>query len=404
MQPNSSKYNFMPKPSPQSPKAYFDTTRSLWLTALRELPVTLAISIFVGIIYVLLTKDWNNPVDTLIVSLCIGTGISFSTIGVRWLLNNIPHPKPVGTLLIGFIGIPIGVLVGDYTSGIFIPGHVSIIGSGFNIRVTLIYLTLGLIGGTIGILFFTGKWRAAEHQRRLEQAQRAAAQANLRRLQAQVEPHFLFNTLANLDALIALDPRQARVLLGHLNRYLRNSLNHSRSEATTLRDEIEQLRAYLGIMEIRLPDRLQTSIDCPPDCAELPLAPMLLQPLVENAIKHGIEPSPRGGEIQIRARIADETLIIEVRDSGIGLDKAQPNETSNGTGIANIRERLEVLYGKEARLELAALPESGTQAMLRIPLASLDRKPCSPGLWPRISQSTGMRPSAPDSLQTGTKP
>ena len=365
----------MPKPSTQTSQAYFDTTRPLWLTALRELPATLALSIFVGIVYALLAQDWKDPAGTLIVSLCIGLGISSSTLGVRWCLNNIPHPPRTDNLFIGLLGVPVGLLAGDFMSGLFVPGHISIIGSGFNMRVTLVYLALGLIGGTIGILYFSGKWQAAEHQRRLEQAQRAAAEANLRALQAQVEPHFLFNTLANLDALIALDPKRARVLLTHLNRYLRNSLAHSRSESCTLGDEVEQLRAYLAIMEIRLPDRFHATAICPPECAELLLAPMLLQPLIENAIKHGIEPSAKGGEIHLVASCKAETLEIEIRDSGIGLNNAPKSETSNGTGIANIRERLQVLYGDEARLELSALPDAGTLALVRIPLAALDRKP-----------------------------
>lgn len=349
--------------------------RTLWRVASHEFPAILLLNGFIALASTILYKDWDHWWSTYASSNCIGlstyaTAVTFN----RWKLYCFDknRGKAFSVMILGTL---IGILLGDTLAGWLVTGHHGLIASHFEAKNFSSYLVFGIIGGTIGALYFGSKWRLTEQNHRIEQAQRAATEAELRVLQAQVEPHFLFNTLANLDALIALDPKQARVLLGHLNRYLRNSLNHSRSEATTLGDEVEQLRAYLGIMEIRLPDRLQTLIDCPPECAEFPLAPMLLQPLVENAIKHGIEPSPRGGEIHIRARVIEETLEIEVRDSGIGLGKAQPNDTNNGTGIANIRERLQVLYGEEARLELKALPESGTLALLRIPLASLDRKP-----------------------------
>jgi len=349
--------------------------RTLWRVASHELPAILLLNAFIALASTLLYKDWDHWWSTFASSNCIGLSTYATAVTLnRWKLYCFDknRRKAASVMILGTL---FGILLGDTLAGWLVPDHHGLIASHFETNNFSAYLVFGIIGGTIGSLYFGSKWRLTEQSHRIEQAQRAAAEAELRVLQAQVEPHFLFNTLANLDALIALDPKQARVLLGHLNRYLRNSLNHSRSEATTLGDEIEQLRAYLGIMEIRLPDRLQTSIDCPPDCTELPLAPMLLQPLVENAIKHGIESSPRGGEIRVQARIAGETLEIEVRDSGIGLGKARRSETSNGTGIANIRERLQVLYGEEARLELAALPDAGTLALLRIPLASLDRKP-----------------------------
>lgn len=359
--------------SPDAP-TYYDTTRPVWRTALRELPVVLVINTLVGIICATYLSAREGVGEIMITSHCIGLGISSAILALRVACTRLNVRRSILMATLVLIGIPAGFLLGGTASSLFKADHSLLVLGEVSLSAQLRSLGFAILGGTLGILYFFRKAQLNEARQREEQAKRAVLEARLRSLQAQIEPHFLFNTLANLDALIGLDPKQARVLLGHLNRFLRNSLAHARSAQCTLGEECEQLRAYLSIMEIRLPDRFSASVHCPPEYAELPFAPMLLQPLVENAIKHGIEPSASGGRITVDIRGEGETLAIDVIDNGVGLDKAPFNESSTGTGLANVRERLEMLYGEEASLELRAREPSGTVARLRIPLAALEDK------------------------------
>jgi hypothetical protein len=354
--------------------AYYDTTRPVWRTAQRELPVVLVINTLIGFICAAYLPAWERIGQLMITSHCIGLGISSAILALRVLCTRQRIPWSLTVLALALIGIPAGFLLGNSLASLLKTDHSVLNLDSFSLPALLRSLGFSILGGTLGILYFYRKAQLIEARQREERAKRAILEAQLRSLQAQIEPHFLFNTLANLDALIGIDPKQARVLLGHLNRFLRNSLAHARSAQCTLGDECEQLRAYLSIMEIRLPDRFSASVLCPPECAKLPFAPMLLQPLVENAIKHGIEPSASGGSITVCVRSEEEMLVIDVSDDGVGLDKAPFNEANTGTGLANVRERLEMLYGSGASLELRAREASGTRALLRIPLGALEDK------------------------------
>ena len=221
-------------------------------------------------------------------------------------------------------------------------------------------------------LFINFSWvQLAQSKRDVERAERAAIEAQLRALQAQIEPHFLFNTLANLDALIAVDAAEARNLLANLIRYLRAALTHARSEAATLQTEVELLKAYLGIMALRLPNRLTTEFDCDPECLQLKFPAMLLQPLVENAITHGIEPACFGGNIRVSVHRAGDTLKLSVDDTGVGLGNAKTSGTC--AGLQNIRDRLQSLFGSSARLIVEPGASRGTHAAIEVPLNLLSR-------------------------------
>jgi len=344
-----------------------------WKLIARDFPIVLLINVVMAIACAVFLPGWANFWHGLAVSNLIGFSIYGAVSVQRYLFTRWKLPRTWFHPLMALACIPIGFFCGDMLAALLLRDHHSIFFSNTHSLVTGVVMSL--LGGALGGLYFTGKWRLAEERRQTEAARRTAVEAQLRILQTQVEPHFLFNTLANLDALIAIDPKQARVLLGHLNRYLRNSLNHSRRENSTLGDEFEQLRAYLAIMEIRLPNRFSAQIDCAAGCDELPLTPMLLHPLVENAIKHGIEPAAQGGKISVSAQMDASWLELIVSDTGIGLDRAPKSETSNGTGLANIRERLHALYGEEARLDVAALQPCGTEARIRIPLSALTKAP-----------------------------
>jgi len=212
----------------------------------------------------------------------------------------------------------------------------------------------------------------AEHaaeRLRAEVQERQALQAQLRLMQAQIEPHMLFNTLANLQGLIAIDPTRAGEMLDQLIQYLRATLSVSRSEQTTLDAEFDAMRAYLGLMGVRMGERLAYRLELPPALRTARLPTMLLQPLVENAIVHGLEPKVDGGEVVIEAHADSGRLTITVTDTGLGL--GQPHAPrGSGVGVATTRDRLDGLYGARAALEILPAQPHGTLARLTLPLES----------------------------------
>ncbi|QOY93721.1 histidine kinase [Massilia sp. UMI-21] len=250
----------------------------------------------------------------------------------------------------------------------------------------LVYLLLfGLMtAGLMVLVLVAGERRlrrAAETARQQEQiaaAGRLVAEARLRALQAQIEPHFLYNTLANVLGLIDRQPAKARRMLERFIDYLRASLSASRAEHATLGAELELAGAYLDVLGVRLEGRLRWRVDVAAGLRSLPIAPMLLQPLVENAIMHGIEPMLEGGEIAIGARVDGDSLCIEVCDTGMGLHPgtAAPRPGS-GVGLSNLRERLRQLYGKSAQLQLVENPAGGVTARLLLPLSANHLVPSS---------------------------
>jgi hypothetical protein len=229
------------------------------------------------------------------------------------------------------------------------------------------------------------KRKEAEYHRMSQQV----TEAKLSALQAQVEPHFLYNTLASVQALTEVDPPQATAMTGHLIQYLRNALPKMRESVSTVGQEIELVRAYLNILQMRMGKRLTFTIDVPPELAEAPFPPLMLPSLVENAIKHGLEPQREGGEVRIRAEEVDGRIRMIVADTGRGFSEAP----GAGVGLANIRERLAALYGDEARLTLEANEPRGVVATLEVPRKATGRKP-SPEpapMPPAEPQSTGPR-------------
>jgi hypothetical protein len=209
---------------------------------------------------------------------------------------------------------------------------------------------------------------AARQQEQIATASRLLAEARLRALQAQIEPHFLYNTLANVLSLIDTRPAEARHMLERFIDFLRASLAASRAETATLGGELDQVTAYLDVLAVRMGARLRYRVDAGADCRLLPIAPMLLQPLVENAVMHGIEPKLEGGEIVIRARIEDAALCIEVADTGLGLGSAPPRP-GGGVGLGNLRERVRQLHGPQAQLQLFDNQPCGVTARLLLPLS-----------------------------------
>ncbi|MBV7538185.1 histidine kinase [Duganella sp. sic0402] len=209
---------------------------------------------------------------------------------------------------------------------------------------------------------FEQRDRALRAIKREQELERAALQSRLTALQAQVEPHFLFNTLANLKYLIRTDADTAQQMLDHLVGYLQNALPDMRSVSSTLQRELALVRDYLSIMQIRMGQRLHFRIEAEEAALAHAFPPAMLISLVENAIKHGLERASRPGEIVITATLRNGELRVQVCDDGAGLTE----HMGQGFGLANIHQRLQLLYGERAALSVSAAQTGGVQAMLTI--------------------------------------
>jgi len=226
-------------------------------------------------------------------------------------------------------------------------------------------------------VFNRGAAKAATrvHEAALERValDRQMLEARLQVMRAQIEPHFLFNTLANVKRLCQSDLDRGLAMLDNLVRYLRAALPKLRAGATTLGQEADLVRAYLDVLQIRMGSYLAFSVDIPANMRDHAFPPMMLLTLAENAIKHGLAPSPEAGSIEIRARHRDGNLVVTVADTGVGFGVAQTGGT--GIGLANTRARLSALYGVDAELALTTNEPRGVIATIRVPLARVVDEP-----------------------------
>lgn len=210
--------------------------------------------------------------------------------------------------------------------------------------------------------FARGQALAFELER--SELERQALDARMRLLQSQVQPHFLFNTLANVQALVDAGSPQASKVLSTLTAYLRAAVPRLNNPDNTLGQELQLARAYLDLMHMRMPDRLHYTVHADEAALALRCPPLTLLTLVENAVRHGIDPAEEGGGIDISVRLWDRRCQVRVADSGVGL---QQTGRSDGTGLATLRERLELAFGGDARLRLCAIEPHGVCAELDFP-------------------------------------
>jgi hypothetical protein len=275
----------------------------------------------------------------------------------RWLLQVVVVglTVPLATILVYLV-----LVGGDITSLLQnqhrISGFIWIAGSGLMVGPLL----------AMGALYrhrdAEARSQALSFELERSELERQALDARLRLLQAQIEPHFLFNTLANVRALVETGSPQAAPVLRSLIAYLRAAMPRLQNEAATLGDELTLVRSYLELMHLRMPDRLNFRIEVPDQLRGLRFPPMALLTLVENAIRHGIDPSEEGGVIEIfaEAATAETPMRVWVSDSGVGLRQS----TGSGTGLRNLRERLKMFYGSSARLDLTENSPHGLRAEL----------------------------------------
>lgn len=319
---------------------------------------------------VLASELWSSYLQNLVVSVFVSYTIHLLLDLSGWLigvqrLRSLPKRLrslfftlvPAAGLVIGW---PIGMWLVFGTFSEFLPPHRPSAWAG---SFAIVLLICGAF-----FVYFGLKHRELDAERR-------ATDARLRLLQGQIEPHFLFNTLANVVSLMEVDTPRARAMLESFVDYLRSSLGSLRQEGHTLGDELALVGAYLHVVSIRMDDRLRYRIDVPDELRRARLPALTLQPLVENAIVHGLEPKMEGGEVTIAAALQNGRLVITVQDDGLGLPtdehaRRAPRQRTGSTGTAcnNIRERLLNRHGSEARLDIAPAAPTGVRATLTLPL------------------------------------
>jgi len=313
---------------------------------------------------------WDALLWNFVIASCVGFVIHGLFSLARTLLGG-ERIRGFGTLqrVLFYAGLPIiGVLIGFALGlslmGVDVPKMVV-----ERPGVPLGIILLSVILSAVLYRYFASKTRLAEleaerarERERSAELERQAVAAKLSALQAQIEPHFLFNTLANVVSLIDSEPAQARRMLERLIELLRSSLAASRIQHATLEQELRLVTAYLDILKVRMGDRLRYRIDLPADLGAAPLPPLTLQPLVENAIRHGLEPKVEGGTLRLGARRVEGELRIDVEDDGLGFAP----RAGAGVGLANVRERLASLYGAGARLAVEELTP-GTRVRITLP-------------------------------------
>lgn len=272
-----------------------------------------------------------------------------------------------GPLFGALLATPVALLPSapEARTGAAVAGHVAV---GF-----LFASTLALMQISFGLVLARQRRQADMRQRQIL-LEREMLATRLAMLQAQIEPHFLYNSLANVQVLTRSDPESADRMLSHLIDYLRAAVPAMRGGTSTLGRELALARAYLSIMQFRMGDRLQFSVDAPSELSAHELPPTVIGTLIENAIKHGLEPAARGGRIDVRAWAQNRKLHIDVADTGVGFTAS----AGSGVGLANARERLSLIYGTEAELDLSVSdqggsnqgePQGGVTARITVPLA-----------------------------------
>ena len=331
------------------------------LTVRRVLYVTAICAAAVGaVVWIFL----NTYLDLLVTALCVGyTSMILFTIAGNVRQTRVP--REAMQMLAVVLGSVLGTVLAGMVKGRSIPGM-------FTERLSGVAISMGLgIGfGCVAVAAVILREKSARDQARISRAEserhrleKHVLEARLQIMQAQVEPHFLFNTLANVQHLVETDPAAASGMLESLIQYLRAALPQMREGATNLGREIDMARAFLEIQRVRMGSRMDFAIDVPLELRERAFPPMMLISLVENAVKHGVDPCCDCGTITIRAQETEGRLRVAVADTGEGIVPKK----GGGVGLSNIRERLQALYGDEARLTLEENQPRGVVAAIEVP-------------------------------------
>ena len=299
--------------------------------------------------------------------LCVGPGV----LAVRLLSPRYPAtPSGCGRTFAAFV---LGSAIGHACAGrwIYFPQIEDVLAMLPKIAWSLLIYSLGA-ASIVGAMYWLRRGSDIRHELHrtrlgLLSLQADRAEAELMRLRTQIEPHFLFNTVATVVQLVRTDPVAAHRTLARLIDYMSASRAHMRREETTLAEELRLTEGYLEIQRLRMESRLRYAIDVAPDLRGNRVPPAALLTLVENAIKHGLAPRERGGTLRIAAHREEGWLVVSVADDGVGL---RTTTSGRGSGLANVRARMRGLYGGDAWLRLASGAEGGTTATLRLPVGA----------------------------------
>jgi len=325
--------------------------------------------ILIIVIHGLIYNSKLASLINLIMLLCYGAAVCILIISLSWLFkpewdNRFSTFLILTSSVIGgaIIHLEIGFFILRRFFSIKIPAQ-----SGFPFQAFLFTVVLG--GIVTYFIYSNAQLKAVRKAIEKEKVNRLASEkavieSNLRLLQAQIEPQFLFNTLSNIMGLIDTEPAKGKSMLIDLTRYLRTSLSRTLSETTTLGQEMDMITDYLNIQKIRMGERLNFIIKVPDALLGLSFPPMLLQPLVENAVRHGLEPKIEGGEILITASQDNHLLKVAVADTGMGFSSLN----SSGVGLANVRERMGLLFGEKGRFIIEENHPCGVKAVIEAPI------------------------------------
>lgn len=276
--------------------------------------------------------------------------------GAPWQDNAKVRLFLVGSIVVGFI---VGNTIGGWYSGLSTLNLLK-----FEPQKFAGFVILCVAVSIVFIKFFY------QHDR-LKVAEQQATESKLQLLQSQLEPHMLFNTLANLRVLIDLDSVRAQAMLDRIIDYLRATLGASRVTSHALSLEFDRLDDYLALMQIRMGTRLRYTLDLPDGLKASPCPALILQPLVENAVLHGLEPSAAGGEIRVSAEQVGKKIVLTVLDTGLGFentDNHTSSESNSGFGLTQLRERLVTLYSDQASVEMSTNLPTGTRVTITMPI------------------------------------
>lgn len=341
-------------------------TNQLTLTILFNTLIAIIVNLIIG------RNGFIGFVGNFITSQIIGLTILVtlhSVYSIRFRYTN----KTQMTFMVTFVAIVIGSLLGVTVFYYSLLTATGITFSNFSMSSfleILMNVSYGIIFSSVIISFFMNREKLSKainevqkHKLSLLDNERRMLESELKLLQSQIEPHFLFNTLSNVIGLIDKNPQRGKSMLESLTHYLRSTLEYTRQESATLADELSMISAYLAIFKERMGKRLQYKIAVDNSLYTQSFPPMLLQPLVENAIKHGLESRLQGGYVHILGeRIGDKILLI-VEDSGEGLQQ----EVGNGVGLANVQQRLKALFADRASIVLEDNKPSGLRVAIEIP-------------------------------------
>ncbi len=298
---------------------------------------------------------------------CIGISATLSFLSTFYYFN--PTNKLLQIVMI-IITMIFGVIVGSLLASVIIKDIGPLTYFSEHKDFFLLNLFYASTSGTIAIYLYIFHERISAHEALIQEErfkrlsiEKKVIETKLKLLEAQIEPHFLFNTLANILSLLDTDLEKGKQMMVDFISYLRTALSKPKDEPVTLRQSMVTIRAYLNIFKIRMGNRLKFVFIIPDELKDINFPPMLIQPLVENAIKHGLEPKVDGGEIIIKAQKNGDMLQVEVVDDGLGFQ----NLGGWGIGLSNVKERIESIYGNNGRFLLEENKPIGMKAIIEVP-------------------------------------